>query len=181
MQSFLNRLAKYAGVYHYCEDNEKSTLTLVANVSDGLNLTMASDVYSGNNCSGSVVGSYRWIQPAVITYQSQTHATLPEVTLLPQSDTVDEVSISLAGVSAQLTGSGVSGNCVNYSFTSGSLTRSGESCFELTFPSTPESGALYLTADSQYLVAFQRTNGVLGAERLFSKSSVFNYNMLVPD
>jgi hypothetical protein len=176
-----NPLSKYVGTYYYCEDNEKSTLTLAANGSDGLNLTMASDVYSGNNCSGSVIGSYRWIKPAVITYQKKTQATMPELTLLPPSDTVDEVSISLAGVTAQLTGSGVSGSCVNFAYSAGSVTKSGEFCYDLSFPSTPETGALYLTADSQYLVHFLMTNGVLGAEGLFSKSSSFNYNELVPD
>lgn len=176
-----NMLNKYEGVYYHCEDNEKSTLTLTANGSDSLNVLLATDVYSGDNCSGSVIGSYRWNTPGVVTYQRKTTATMPPITLLSYSDTVDEVTLSAANVSAQLTGSGVSGNCVNYSYSTQNGSRTGQSCFDLSFPSTSQTGALYLTADNQYLVQFSRENGVLSADDMFSKNQNFNYNMLTLD
>lgn len=176
-----NVLKKYEGAYYHCEDNEKTALTLTAIGSDSLNVTLATDVYSADNCSGNVIGSYRWNTPAVVQYQRKTTATMPAITVLPYSDTVDEVTLSFANVTAQLTGSGVVGQCVNYAYSTQNGTRSGQSCFELTFPSTLQTGALYLTADNQYLVQFSRTNGVLEAEGMYSKNQNFNYNMLTLD
>ena len=176
-----NVLKKYEATFYQCDENDKTTLTLAAEGSDRLNVTLAIDVYSGDNCSGSVIASYRWNTPAVLTFLRKTTATMPPVTLLPYSDEVDEVTMSVANVSAQLTGSGVRGNCVNYSYSTQNGSVTGESCFDLAFPSTTQTGALYLTGDNQYLVQFSRENGFLSADGMFSKNKNFNYNMLTLD
>lgn len=176
-----NPLAKYVGVYYSCEDNEKTTLTLNLTDSGSLSIALAEDVYSGDNCSGNIVGSYRWLTPARATYKGQTTVTMPPITLLPFSDKVDEVRASTAGITTELTGSGVVGNCVQYSYSTASGSTEGESCFELNYPSENVDIALYLTADGQYLVQFSRENGVLEADSIISKNSNFNYSMLMPD
>lgn len=176
-----NPLEKYAGTYYVCNENEKIKLTLTVDGANSLNAILATDVYSNDNCSGSVIGSYKWTTPARLTYKGETSVTMPPVTLLPYSDKVDEVTMSTAGVTAQLTGSGVDGNCVNYAYTYAGGSIDGQSCFDLTFPSTTVSGALYLTADSKYLVQFSRENGVLSADDMFSTDPSFNYTMLVLD
>ena len=146
-----------------------------------MNAILSTDVYSADNCSGRVIGSYRWNTPAVITYQRKTTATMPPITLLPFSDVVDEVNFSVSNITAQLTGSGVIGNCVNYSYDTQNGSVTGNSCFDLTFSNTFETGAIYLTSDNQYLVQFSRSNGVLDVDGIFSRNSSFNYNILKLD
>jgi hypothetical protein len=176
-----NPLAKYAGTYYVCEDNEKLKLTLTPEGSVNLNLLLATDIYSNENCTGKIIGSYRWTSPVAATYTGQTTVTMPPISLLPFSDKVDEIKLSSSGLKAELTGTSVQGNCVKYSYTTtkGSVNR--ETCFELTLEPITSNGALYQTSDKKYLIQFVRENGIYEAETIASKDSNFNYNMLVKD
>lgn len=78
-----NPLAKYEGVFYSCEDNDKTTITLTATGSDSLSAMLVENVYSGDNCSGNILATYRLLAPLVATYKGQTTATMPAITLLP--------------------------------------------------------------------------------------------------
>jgi len=176
-----NPLAKYAGTYYVCEDNEKLKITLTTAGSINLNLFFETDTYSNENCTGNIIGSYRWTSPVLATYTGQTSVTMPPISLLPFSDKVDEITISTTGLKAELTGSSVDGNCVKYSYTTTKGIVNRKSCFDLTLPPTTSKGALYQTNDKKYLVQFILENGIYESETLTSKDSNFNYNMLVSD
>ena len=176
-----NPLAKYAGVYYSCEDNDKTTITLSATGSNSLSIWLVINVYSADNCSGNVLATYKLNSPFVATYKGQMTATMPPITLLPFSDKVDEVTNSASGVTAELTGSGVDGNCVKYSYKTDRGSIDGESCFDLSIDSSTTNGALYLTSNVQYIVLFSRENGVLTSDGIYSKTNTFNTNQLVAD
>jgi hypothetical protein len=175
-----NPLSKYTGTYYLCRDNRRLTTTLTAVGTDSLSFNLEENVYSGNNCSGSILATYL-ISNLMATYKSQTTATMPPFTILPYSDKVDEVILTSAGATNQLTGPGVQGNCVKYSYTTPTGQRSGENCYTLTIPNETAIGAIYLTDDTKYMVQFLRQNGVLSAPDVWSRDPSFNYNMLVRD
>lgn len=167
-----NPLAKYAGTYYICNGHSKETVNVAASGSNSINLTFVEEIYQNINCSGSVVGTYTLPQPVTATYQNQTTANFPPVTILPNADTVDRVNLSSPGMTAQLTGSGVSGSCVNFP--------SGNHCFNnLVLPAVSTTGAAYLSGN--YFITFSLENGVLEADGIYSKDSSFNYNMLTLD
>jgi hypothetical protein len=75
-------------------------------------------------------------------------------------------------MTAQLTGSGVNGSCVNFP--------AGNHCFDnLVLPALSTTGAVYLI--DNYLITFSLENGALEADGVYSKDSSFNYNMLSLD
>jgi hypothetical protein len=174
-----NPLKKYEGTYYVCDANEKDIVTFSATGADGLNVSFSAEVYSGANCSGSILGSYKWNAPALITYKDTTTATLPPATVFPFSATVDRVTLLTSPSTATLTGSGVKDNCVSYSYVSNGTTTTGKSCFELALQASTSTGALYLTADNQYLVQLSLQNGVLTTDQILSRSSTFNLASLV--
>ena len=174
-----NPLKKYEGTYYVCDRNVKDIVTLSATGADGLSVIFSSEVYSGANCSGNILGSYKWNAPALITYKDATSATLPPATVFPFSATVDRVSLVTSPSTATLTGSGVKDNCVNYSYVFNGTTTTGKNCFELVLTQSTSSGALYLTADNQYLVQLSLQNGVLETDQILSRSSTFNLTSLV--
>jgi hypothetical protein len=134
-----------------------------------MSITFVKDIYQNANCQGPVIGTYK-PQPVVATYQNQATAKLPPVTVFATSDLVDRISMSSAGGTDQLTGSGVNGNCVNYP--------GGRYCFEdLTRPAETWTGAGYLKGD--YFVMFYLENGVLEYGDVSSKDPLFNINMLI--
>lgn len=176
-----NPLLKYEGIFYSCEDNYKTTFTLTATGTSSLSATMVEDVYASDNCSGNILATYRLRLPSAATFKSRTTATMPAITLLPFSDQVDEVTTSTENATAELSGSGVVGNCVKYSYKNNNGTQQGENCFVLDLPAASGSAAFYLTTNGQYLVQFSRENGVLSADGIASKSPNFNYNQLVRD
>lgn len=167
-----NPLEKYAGTYYICDGHSKETVTVATSGSNSINLTYVEDVYQSTNCTGNIVGTYRMPQKVTATYKNQTTANFPPVTILPNADTVDRVTLSSPGMTAQLTGSGVNGSCVNYS--------GGNVCYNnLVLPAVSTSGAAYISGN--YLITFSLENGVLEADGIYSKDASFNYNMLTLD
>jgi hypothetical protein len=165
-----NPLKKYEGTYYVCDGRAKETATVTASGANSMSITFVEDIYQNTNCQGAVIGTYKLAQPLVATYQNQATAKLPPVTIFPTSDVVDRISLSYAGGTAQLTGSGVTGKCVVYP--------RGETCFEdLTQPAGNWNSALYLKGD--YLVTFSLENGVLEYGDVSSKDPLFNINMLI--
>jgi hypothetical protein len=170
-----NPLKKYEGTFYVCMEKTKETLKYSATGADGLNAIYSADVYSASDCSGSIIGSYKWDAPALMTYNGATNATLPSFTVLPFSDTVDRVTMLTSPSTATLTGTGVKDGCV-YLYESFGTSRS---CFDLVLQQRTISGALYLTADNQYLTALVLKNGVLTSDVIFSRNSTFNLASLV--
>jgi len=167
-----NPLQKYENTYYICDQHTKTTATIHATNTNSMTLTMVEDIYQNNNCTGPIVGTYRLSQAITATYQNQTSANFPPVTIMPSSDTVDRLAVTFPGGTAQLTGSGVKGSCVNYT--------GGQVCYDnLSMPSTNTTGAAYLNGN--YLVMFSLENGVLAADGIYSKDPSFNSNMLVAD
>jgi len=169
-----NPLKKYDGTYYICDQNghSKTTLTVVAAGSNSMTMSMSEATYQSVNCTGTIVGTLSFPLPLTATYQSQTTANFPHVTIMPRADTVDGVSVSSPAMTAQLTGTGVSGNCVNY--TNGNL------CYDnLVSPAQTAVGAAYLRGN--YFVTFSLLNGVLAADGIYSKDPAFGYSMLVPN
>jgi len=156
-----NPLKKYEGTYFFCDGNDKSTVTFSATGADGLSVIFSSEVYSGANCSGNILGSYKLDEPALITYKDATSATLPPATVFPFSATVDRLTISIGPTTGTLKGSGVKDNCVSYSYTNNGTNTTGNRCFELVIPQQTGVSAIYLSPDNQYLVTFGLENGTL--------------------
>lgn len=176
-----NPLKKYEATYYACDRNEKVILQMIPTGSNGLNITMSALVYSSPNCSGSIIGYYKWDSPALAVYQGVTTANLPPATIFKYSDTIDLLVIDNSSVTATLTGSGVNGSCVYYSYLYNNSSTSGKSCFKLSYPSTVANGAFYLTPDSHYLIQFELKNGIYQAQMMGSKTPSFNYDSLILD
>jgi hypothetical protein len=167
-----NPLSKYVGTYYICDGHSKETVSVTALGSNSISLSYLEEIYQNVNCTGPIVGTYRMPQAVTATYESQTTANFPPVTLLPNAGTVERVSLSSPGMTAQLSGSGVSGSCVNYS--------GGNVCYSnLVLPPVNTTGATYLSGN--YFVTFSLENGVLEADGIYSKESSFNSNMLISD
>jgi len=176
-----NPLAKYAGTYYACEDNQKRSVSLTVRGNGSLDALLSEDTFTNDKCAGTIIASYRLTEPVVVTYKTKTSATMPPITILPYSDIVDEVTLDGSNIKATLSGSGVSGNCVKYFYTTANGTTNGESCYELAASPTLTLGALYLTADGKYLVDFGRENGVLVPNGIYSRDPSFDYKSLIRD
>ena len=164
-----NPLSKYEGTYYVCDGRSKETMTVTAVGDNTLSFTLVENIYDGDNCTGSVVGTYTLPQPLSATYQSQTSVTLPPVTVLPISATVDKVTLSSPSMTAQLSGSGVRGSCVYYT--------NGNVCYDsLSLASVTTTGAVY--QNGNYILTFSLENGVLEADGIYSKDAAFNVNSL---
>jgi len=176
-----NTLKKYEGVYSTCVENVKVQIELAAQGSNSLNYLTKAFVYADANCTGDVLGTFAWDRPATINHTGSATQTLPAVTIFPTADTVDTVTIQFKSLTASLTGSGVDGNCVKHNVLNSNISQSGEFCFDLSLPDRTLNGALYLSADGQYLLTFSLNDGTLTAESILSRSDSFNQNMLVSD
>ncbi len=174
-----NPLKKYDGTYYSCEGNDKTTIAATATGSEELSVLISTDLYQGANCSGNVIASYHWNKPLLAKYTGRTTVNMPAVTVLPYADAVDKITVSAIGITGTLTGSGVNGSCVAYSYVDGKKTVNGNDCFELVIPSTTVSAALYLSTDNKYLVQFSLENGVLEADLLTSRDPSFNIDALI--
>ena len=176
-----NPLEKYAGTYYACDKNEKTSLQLTASGQNNLAAQLFADVYSGPNCTGEIIGSYRQNGSSVVSYVSTGNSDLPALTIFPSSDTIDYVTLAIPAGTGTLTGNGVTGNCVNYSYIQGSSSISGSHCYDLVQQPATVTGGLYLSSDAQYLVQFQRVDGVYQAEKIISRNSSFDVESLIQD
>lgn len=176
-----NPLKKYEGTYYVCDRNEKSIFTFNAINSISLNMTTTTVVYSDTNCIGSVLGTYTIETPMVVAYEGQTTATLPPITLVPYADVVDKVSLNVSASKGVLTGTGVEGACVKYSYVDGNVTTNGNSCFELVIDASKSYGALYLTLNGNYLVFLALENNVYTPGPIVSRDPLFNTKSILPD
>lgn len=159
-----NPLSKYVGTYYICDGHSKETVTVTASGSNSISLTYLEDVYQNTNCTGPIVGTYRMPQAITAIFQNKSTVNFPPVSILPNADTVDRVTFSSPGMTAQLTGNGVSGSCVNYS--------GGNVCYDdLVLPALSTTGAVYLKGN--HLVTFILENGVLEVDGIYSKSDSF--------
>lgn len=175
-----NPLSKYEGVFYRCSRNGFMTITLSAQSNDSMIMNFTYDIYSNDNCSGSILGTQR-ASNITITYRGQTIATMPPVTLFPTADYIDSVLFSSVGATRELTGPGVQGVCLKYTYTSSNGSKlDGESCLE-PLTSEVENGGLYLSADKKYLVDFSLEKGVLTANGIYSRDPLFNTNSLIKD
>lgn len=174
-----NPLKKYEGTYYICEQNLRKTINATAVGSKGLNLIISEDVYSSATCSGTVVGSYRMNAPILVTFTDYTIANLPAVTVLPFADRIEKVNLNTSSITASLTGSGVTGSCVNYSYANGGTNITSSICYDLSTNATDLNGALYLSSDNQYFLQLSLHNGVYSADTIASRSSDFNYSSLI--
>jgi len=167
-----NPLNKYQGTYYVCEGRQKTTVTIISSGENSANISYAEDIYADDNCGGAIVGSYREPQPATATYLAPTAVTLPPITILPFSDIADRATLAIPSMTAQLTGTGVRGLCVD--FTNGNV------CYEsLQVSAATATGAIYQNDD--YLLTFVLENGTLSADAIYSKRSTFNVNELALD
>jgi hypothetical protein len=178
-----NPLKKYEGTWYFCDGTEKTIYSISTTGTDGLHLNYSQEFYEKPNCSGQLFATYKWDTPQLITYKDATSATLPPATIFPFSATVDSVTLLTSPSRATLTGPRVYGKekeCVRFDeiiveFMPTIRTK----CFDLVLQQRTSSGALYLTADNQYLLQLRLSNGVLVSDQILSRDSRFNLASLV--
>lgn len=163
-----NPLGKYVGNYYACDDHELSIKRVVEYEGDGLSISLASKVYQNADCSGQVLGDVEFPGSVTVKYSGVTTAAMPPVSVLPSSDTVDKVSVSVPAMTPRLVGVGVDGLCVKYS--------GGDTCYEAIPVAAVADAALYLKGG--YMVSFSLENGVLSADDIASTDPIFNVGKL---
>ena len=186
--SVKNPLKKYEGTWYVCDEHQKITYSISTTETSGLNLDYSEEFYSDLNCSGQLWASYKWNAPQQITHKDTTSATLPSFTIFPFSGTVDSVTIVTPASTATLKQYFLGDDCLSF-VTSSTRYRidppgvptTGWSlkCWDQFRGSSTSSGALYLTADNQYLVQLKLENGVLTTDQILSRSSTFKLRTLV--
>jgi len=173
-----NPLKKYEGTYHACDGHQKLMYSLQAAGTDGLNLNYSEEVNSDENCSGELLASYKWNEPALITYKdtiSATQTSRVSITYAPSSVTVDRVTVVTSPSTATLTGPRLKDNCVMYWTVNVYMPVGNEVCFDLARQPRTSTGFLYLTADNQHLMQFlPHGNGDLYCGRFLATSWSFN-------
>ena len=178
-----NPLKKYEGTYNVCNDTEKTIYSISTTGTDGLHLNYSQEFYEKPNCSGQLFATYKWDAPQLITYKDATSATLPPATIFPFSATVDSVTLLTSPSRATLTGPRVYGKeneCVRFDEIIVEFMPTIQiKCFDLVLQQRTSSGALYLTADNQYLLQLRLSNGVLVSDQILSRGSRFNLASLV--
>jgi hypothetical protein len=176
-----NPLKKYAGTFYACDRNQKVTMELSEPSLQGLNMTLRSEVFSAENCSGNVIATYAFNSAAHLNYEGTTTANLPPFTLFPASDVIDKIALVGGTVTASLTGTGVKGSCVDYAYTSNGMTSAGNICYDLNIGAANTKGALYLSSNGQNLIQFELLNGLYEYQGVMSRNSSFNLTTLVRD
>jgi len=159
-----NPLKKYEGTWYVCNAAQKFIYSISTTGTDGLTLNYSEEIYDNMKCEGPPIASYKSDASVLITYKGTTSATLPVATVLPSSATVDSVTILTSPSTATLTGPGVKDDCVTYYTLNVSMPVRRKRCIGPVLRQRTTSGALYLTADNQYLVTFEGYgNGLVGA------------------
>mgnify|MGYP006949115618 CR=1 FL=1 len=176
-----NPLKKYEGTFYACDGNQKATMELSAPSLQGLNITLRSEVFSAENCSGNVIATYAFNSAAHLNYEGTTTADLPPFTLFPASDVIDKIALVGGTVTASLTGTGVKGSCVDYAYINNGVTSAGNICFDLNIIAANTKGALYLSSNGQNLIQFELLNGLYEYQSVMSRNSSFNLTALVKD
>jgi hypothetical protein len=176
-----NPLKKYEGTFYACDGNQKETIEFSAPSLQGLNMTLRSEVFSAQNCSGNVIATYAFNSAAHLNYEGTTIANLAPFTLFPTSDVIDKIALVGGTVTASLTGTGVKGSCVDYAYINNGVTSSGNICFDLNIGAANTKGALYLSSNGQNLIQFELLNGLYEYQSIMSRNSSFNLTALVKD
>lgn len=152
-------LEKYVGSYSYCDqDHTKYSLSLTNAGNQDLYGSIEEVTYQNSNCSGDVLGTYKWKSPATISYISTGVATV-NAAGLPASLSIDKVKMTLT-TQATLTGPGVTGNCLKYP--------GGNVCYDLSINSASNDGGLYISGSKLYELSLE--NGVYVLESPYIKN-----------
>lgn len=152
-------LAKYIGSYSYCDqDHTKYSVSLTDAGNEKLNALFSEVTYQNSNCSGTILGDYKWNSPGTVSLISTGISTV-SVQGLPSSLSIDKVSMTV-NTQATLTGLGVSGNCVTYP--------NGEICYDLTVQGQSSDAALYISGNTLYELYLD--NGVYYEEGTYSRN-----------
>ena len=166
----VNPLERYAGIYYQCDGNTKQTITVTAQGSDSIAVAFDEKIFDNDNCAGAVVGALTYPSPLTIRYTGKMTAKMPNVTILPFSDTVDAITSSTPSMTQQLSGTGVDGLCVNFS--------NGQTCYDdLSVAAQTVNSAIYLTGN--YFVFLDLTDDVLMPGDILSRDAAFNFSSLV--
>ena len=179
----INPLKKYEGTFYLCETNKRATIQLTPTGSQSMNLSATIEVFNQTNCSGNIVGTYSLDKPILLTYTGKSTNSLPEYTIFPSEDMMDLISINRPAMTATLTagnGGSVNGNCITYTYSDGTTSSSNTSCIATSNEPIISNGALYSTNNHQYLATFISSDGSLSLDEVYSKTSSFNINSLVP-
>jgi hypothetical protein len=109
-----NPMIKYVGTYSGCNNHQELTTTISATGSYQAYIDTKTDFYQNSDCTGAIVGTHTNSSPVTATYQATRNLPVLGVESTLQNLTIDTINISLGIISESLTGSGVSGLCVNY-------------------------------------------------------------------
>ena len=135
-----NKWASNAGTYYSCDSHTKQTATLTPNGTNQLAISLKQEVFSLDACTGTVIGTVSTMS-MTMTYINTIAATVTGVgtrTSL-QNLSIDTVTVTAPAQNLTLTGSGVTGNCVNY--------LNGNTCFNsLSIPSVLMNAGIYLSS-----------------------------------
>ena len=136
-------LSKYFGTYSVCDrDHTEATVTFKDEGNEQFSFITTEVTYQNANCTGTVLGTYKWSAPGIATYESTGIATVRGGGL-PSSLQIDKFRSSAPAMQNTLTGPGVVGNCVKYS--------TGRSvCYELNQPAKTLLGGLYKSGTQIY-------------------------------
>ena len=158
-------LSKYAGAYSYCDNHQKSYLSIVEIDSSNVALELISDFYMDTNCSGNIVGTLTNSSPTSAKFLSTGSATVKGYPTSASTTAyeVDRVSISVPSLTRTVTGSGVrtinGQRCITYT--------NGSRCFETSTPAQTLLGGLTLTGNM--LLLLNATSTGYTTDSIYSK------------
>ena len=135
-----NKWVSNVGTYYSCDSHTKQTATLTPTGSNQLAISIKWEVFSLDACAGTLIGV---VSPMslTMTYIKTVMATVTGVGTRTsvQNLSIDTVTTTAPAQNLTLTGSGVTGNCVNY--------LNGNNCFNnLSFPSQSMNAGIYLSS-----------------------------------
>ena len=150
-----NPMVKYVGTYSGCNNHQELTTTISATGAYQAYIDTKTDFYQNSDCTGAIVGTHTNSSPVTATYQATGNLPVLGVESTLQNLPIDTTNLILAVVSESLTGSGVSGLCVNYI--------GGSYCYSNP-PTTSlnSEGGLYLNGNLLYTLTL--VNGVYQAD-----------------
>ena len=135
-----NKWINNAGTYSACDSHNKVSATLTPTGSNQLFVSLKQEVFSQANCMGSQVGVLSPLT-LIMTYQNTITSNVKGIgsSTTLQNLSIDTVSVSAPAQTINLTGSGVSGNCVYY--------LNGNICFNnLNYSAATMNAAIYVSS-----------------------------------
>jgi hypothetical protein len=133
---------KYAGTHSYCDgDHTRYRLVLTETVNGNYSVLDSEVTYQNSNCTGNVLATYSATVPSIATFVETSVAPI-RVPDLASSLSLDKYKLNVPQSTATLTGSGVTGNCVNYP--------GGRFCYDLSSDAYQVDLGLYLTSAGFY-------------------------------